>query len=166
MIVMGIDPGVASTGYGVVERRGQRLLAHDGGVIETPPGRALERRLADIHARVVDLLDRHDPHAVALEQLYFGQNVRTALAVGQALGAVMLAAGQRGTPCCSYTPQQVKTAVCGSGAAAKEQVQRMVALLLALAAPPPSDHAADAFAVAICHAQHAPLRAAKEATPA
>jgi crossover junction endodeoxyribonuclease RuvC len=160
MIVLGIDPGLASTGYGVVQRRSGRLVALDGGVIETSKDLAPERRLAAIHREVCDLLDQHEPGAVALEDLYFGQNVRSAFAVGQARGAVMLAAGQRGIACTSYTPQQVKGAVCGSGRAPKDQVARMVQALLALDALPTPDHAADALAVAICHAQHAPLRAA------
>ena len=160
MIVLGIDPGTASTGYGVVEARGVRLVARDGGVIRTAPNRAPERRLAEIHARVGGLLDEHGPDAVAMEQLYFGRNARTAFAVGEARGVVLLAAGQRGIECRSYTPQQVKGAVCGSGAAAKEQVQRMVGALLELGSPPEPDHAADALAVAICHANGAPVRAA------
>ena len=94
---------------------------------------------------------------MALEELYFGQNVRTAFAVGQARGVAMLAAGQRGLPCFCYTPQQVKGAVCGNGRAAKDQVARMVAALLALAEAPRPDHAADALAVAICHVNRAPL---------
>jgi crossover junction endodeoxyribonuclease RuvC len=157
MIVLGIDPGTASTGYGVVARRGGRLLALDGGVIATPAGQALERRLAAIHARVAQLLDEHRPDALALEELYFGANVRTAFAVGHARGAVMLAAGERGVACRGYTPQQVKGAVCGSGRADKDQVQRMVAALLALPEPPRPDHAADALAVAICDLNHAPV---------
>jgi crossover junction endodeoxyribonuclease RuvC len=155
--VLGIDPGTANTGYGVVERRGGRLLARDGGVITTSAGTTPERRLATIHAAVCDLLDEHDVECVALEDFYFGQNARSAFAVGQARGVVMLAAGQRGLPCASYTPQQVKGAVCGSGRAAKDQVQRMVQALLALAEPPTPDHAADALAVAICHVNRAPL---------
>ncbi|HUH81114.1 MAG TPA: crossover junction endodeoxyribonuclease RuvC [Solirubrobacteraceae bacterium] len=157
MIVIGVDPGLASTGYGVVERRRGRLLARDGGVIETDAGLAQERRLAEIHASVEGLLEEHRPQAVALEQLYFGQNVRTAFAVGQARGAVMLAAGQRGVECFSYTPQQVKGAVCGHGRAPKEQVGRMVAALLGLTEDPRPDHAADALAVAVCHVNRAPL---------
>jgi crossover junction endodeoxyribonuclease RuvC len=157
MIVLGIDPGTASTGYGVVESIGSRLRALDGGVIETAPGLALERRLAHIHARVGELLDEHAPDALAIEQLYFGANVRTAFAVGQARGVVLLAAGMRGIPCRSYTPQQVKGAVCGNGRAAKDQVQHMVARLLGLSEPPSPDHAADALAVAICDANRAPL---------
>jgi crossover junction endodeoxyribonuclease RuvC len=160
MIVLGIDPGTASTGYGVVARRGGRLVALDGGVIETPAGRAAERRLATIHAAVAALLDEHRPAYVALEDLFFGQNARSAFAVGQARGVVMLAAGQRGIDCASYTPQQVKGAVCGSGRAEKDQVARMVQALLALPEPPRPHHAADALAVAICHANQAPMMAA------
>jgi crossover junction endodeoxyribonuclease RuvC len=160
MIVLGIDPGTASTGYGVVARRRGRVVALDGGVIETPAGRPAERRLATIHAAVGALLDEHRPTFVALEDLYFGQNARSAFAVGQARGVVMLAAGQRGIDCASYTPQQVKGAVCGSGRAAKDQVARMVQALLALPEPPRPDHAADALAVAICHVNQAPMMAA------
>ena len=157
MIVLGIDPGLANTGYGVVARRDGRLVALDGGVIETAAGLAVERRLADIYAGVDALLAEHEPDGVALEELYFGQNVRTAFAVGQARGVVMLAAGQRGLACESYTPQAVKSSVCGSGRAGKEQVARMVAALLGLRSPPAPDHAADALAVAVCHVNRAPL---------
>ena len=160
MVVLGIDPGTANTGYGVVVARGPKLGALDGGTIDTTAGVPLEQRLVHIHARVQELIAEHQPEAVAIEQIYFGQNVRTALAVGQARGAVLLAAGQLGVPCFSYTPQQVKQAVCGSGAAAKDQVQRMVGALLALTELPKPDHAADALAIAICHANGAPLRAA------
>ncbi len=160
VVVLGIDPGTAHTGYGVVLSRGQRLAALDGGVIGTGPDERLERRLARIHARVCDLIAEHEPSAVAIEDLFFGRNVRTAFAVGQARGAVLLSAGLAGVPCYSYTPQAVKQAVCGSGRAEKEQVQRMVGALLALAGPPEDDHASDALAVAICHANGSPVRAA------
>ena len=160
MIVLGIDPGTANTGYGVVVSRGSTLAALDGGVIETRAGGPLERRLADIHARVCDLIVEHRPIALAIEDLYFGRNAHSAFAVGQARGVVLLAAGIHGVPCFSYTPQAVKQAVCGSGAAAKDQVQRMVGALLSLTEPPQPDHAADALAVAICHANGAPLQEA------
>lgn len=160
MIVLGIDPGVANTGYGVVNRRGGSLVALDGGVLETPPAAELSARLASIHARIGELIDQHDPEAVAIEDLYFGANARSAFAVGQARGVVVLAAGQRAVPCSSYTPQQVKAAVCGSGRADKDQVQRMVQTLLALTDLPRPDHAADALAVAICHANAAPMQRA------
>jgi crossover junction endodeoxyribonuclease RuvC len=160
MLVLGIDPGTASTGYGLVRSAGSRLSAVQQGVIATRPGIPPERRLADIHARVAELLDGHRPDAVAIEELYFGANVRTAFAVGQARGVVLLAAGQRGVPSRSYTPQQVKSAVCGHGRADKAQVGRMVARLLGLTAPPAPDHAADALAVAICDLNRAPLNEA------
>ena len=157
MIVLGIDPGLASTGFGVVERRGGRLVALDGGVLKTEAGVRTEQRLGELHDGLTRLLREHEPDAMALESLYFGQNARTAFAVGQARGVAMLCAGQQRVPCHSYTPQQVKGAVCGSGRAPKEQVARMVAFMLGLDATPASEHAADALAVAICHANHAPF---------
>lgn len=157
MIVLGIDPGLANTGFGVVQRRSGRFVALDGGCIETPSSWAAEKRLAHIHREVDELLLRHEPDAVALEELYFGQNVQSAFAVGQARGVVLLAAGQRGIGCSSYTPQQVKQAVCGTGRAPKDQVGRMVQAVLSLPEIPTPDHAADALAVAVCHANHAPL---------
>jgi crossover junction endodeoxyribonuclease RuvC len=114
-------------------------------------------RLAEIHGRVGELIDGHRADAVAIEALYFGVNARTAFAVGQARGVVLLAAGQRAIPVRSYTPQQVKGAVCGHGRAGKEQVGRMVARLLGLRTPPAADHAADALAVAICDLNRAPM---------
>jgi crossover junction endodeoxyribonuclease RuvC len=133
------------------------MAALDGGVVETAAGLAPELRLASIHARVAELIDEHGPDAVALEELYFGQNARSAFAVGQARGVAMLAAAQRGLPCRSYTPQQVKASVCGHGGASKEQVAKVVAMLLALPQPPEPSHAADALAVAICHLNGAPM---------
>jgi crossover junction endodeoxyribonuclease RuvC len=158
MIVVGIDPGTASTGFGVLEGGGSRLRLRAAGVIETAAGVPLERRLTEIHSRVADLLDEHGAEAIAIEELYFGANVRTAFAVGQARGAVLLAAGQRCVPSRSYTPQQVKAAVCGNGRAGKDQVGRMVARLLGLSGSPSmSEHAADAVAVAICDLNRAPF---------
>jgi crossover junction endodeoxyribonuclease RuvC len=157
VVVLGIDPGIAHTGYGVVVVSGRKLGALDGGTIDTASDTALERRLTQVHARVGELIERHRPDALAVEDLYFGQNAGSAFAVGQARGVVLLAAGTAGIPCFSYTPQQVKQAVCGSGRAAKDQVQRMVGTLLALPEPPRPDHAADALAVAICHANGAPF---------
>ena len=157
MLVLGIDPGTASTGFGLAHAEGSRIRAIDQGMIATRPGVAPERRLAEIHSRVCELLDRHRPDTLAIEELFFGVNVQTAFAVGQARGVVLLAAGQRGIPARSYTPQQVKAAVCGSGRAPKEQVGRMVARLLGLDAVPTPDHVADALAVAICELNAAPL---------
>jgi crossover junction endodeoxyribonuclease RuvC len=153
MIVLGIDPGSVNTGFGVVGVHGGRLVALDGGVIEA-------RGLAEIHERVCELLDEYRPAAVALEELFFGANAKSAFAVGQARGVVVLAAEQRGLPHRSYTPQQVKSAVCGTGRAEKGQVQRMVQALLSLEEIPRPDHAADALAVAICDLNGAPMRAA------
>jgi crossover junction endodeoxyribonuclease RuvC len=153
MVVLGIDPGVANTGFGVVSVDGPRMGAVDGGVIAIPAGEPIETRLARIHEALTDLIARHKPAAMALEDVYFGRNVRSAIAVGQARGVALLAAAQDGVPCFDYTPQAVKVAVCGSGAAAKDQVQRMVGLLLGVPEPR-SDHTADALAVAICHAGH------------
>jgi crossover junction endodeoxyribonuclease RuvC len=160
VVTLGIDPGTANTGYGVVARRGGRLVALDGGVIETSPRAHPGVRLAHIHARVRELIEEHRPKALAVEDVYFGTNARSAFAVGQARGVVLLAAGQCGLDCASYTPQQVKDAVCGTGRAGKEQVQRMVQALLSLSELPRPDHAADALAVAICHTNAAPLRTA------
>ena len=151
---MGIDPGLANTGFGIVRVAGGRMSAVDGGVIEAPIEDPPEHRLARIHAELAKLIDWHGPAAVGLEELYFGKNVRSAISVGEARGVAMLAAAARGVPCFDYTPQAVKLAVCGSGAADKRQVQRMVGALLNLPAPPDSDHTADALAVAICHASN------------
>jgi crossover junction endodeoxyribonuclease RuvC len=160
MIVLGVDPGLANTGYGVLAteaRAAAGLAALDGGVIETPAALPIERRLARLNDAIEALLDEHRPDALALEELYFGANARSAFAVGQARGVVLLAAGRRGLPCAGYTPQQVKGAVCGSGRADKQQVARMVGALLGLPAERRPDHATDALAVAICHANRAPL---------
>ena len=161
MIVLGIDPGTANTGFGVVARHRGRLVALDGGVIKASG--ELGARLCAIHARVGELIAEHRVETLAVEDIYFGVNARSAFAVGQARGVVLLAAGQAGLECASYTPQQVKAAVCGSGRAEKLQVQRMVQSLLSLSELPRPDHAADALAVAICHASAAPLRTAMAA---
>lgn len=160
MIVLGIDPGLASTGYGIVAMRSGRLVALDGGVIQTRPATPTEVRLCEIAAHARELIAEHRPQAIAFEDLYFGQNIVSAFAVGHARGVLMLLAGEHGLPCFSYTPQQVKSAVCGRGAAGKDQVARMVAQLLALPDLPRPDHAADALAVAICHCNSMPLRSA------
>ena len=158
MIVIGIDPGTANTGFGVVRTSGERMVALDGGVIETPSDLSAEKRLARLHDSLGELLRWHEPKAMALEDLFFGKNVASALSVGEARGVAMLAAADQALPCFDYTPQAVKKAVCGSGSADKGQVQRMVASLLGLPEPPAPDHAADAFAVAICHAGSAAAR--------
>jgi crossover junction endodeoxyribonuclease RuvC len=150
-VVMGVDPGAANLGFGIVRVEGNHMVALDGGVVETTPDVPMERRLETIHGELSELIAWHEPRAMAIEEVYFGKNVRSAMAVGQACGVAMLAAAQRGIECFAYTPQAIKMAVCGSGAAGKEQVQRMVGVLLGLPEPPSPDHAADALAVAICH---------------
>jgi crossover junction endodeoxyribonuclease RuvC len=162
MIVIGIDPGIANTGFGVVRAVGQRMVALDGGVIETSDDERIERRLGKLYESLGELISWHEPKAMALEDLFFGKNVASALSVGEARGVALLAAAGNAVPCFDYTPQAVKKAVCGSGSADKEQVQRMVASLLGLPEPPSPDHAADAFAVAICHAGTAAARQARQ----
>jgi crossover junction endodeoxyribonuclease RuvC len=152
VIVIGIDPGIANTGFGVVRISGVRMVALDGGVIETDAEARVEQRLAKLHDSLGELVRWHEPTAMALEEVYFGKNVASALSVGEARGVALLAAAAEGLPCFGYTPQAVKKAVCGSGSADKGQIQRMVASLLGLPEPPAPDHAADAFAIAICHA--------------
>jgi crossover junction endodeoxyribonuclease RuvC len=162
-VVMGVDPGAANLGFGVVRVEGSHMVALDGGVIETPAELPPAGRLERIHKALAELIDWHEPRAVALEDLYFGKNVRSAMAVGQASGIAMLAAAQLGVACFAYTPQAIKMAVCGSGNAGKKQVQRMVGTLLGLPEPPSPDHAADALAVAICHGGGSGRRRAIEA---
>lgn len=161
MIVIGIDPGIANTGFGVIRTLGERMVALDGGVIETPEDMRVEQRLGHLHASLGGLIRWHEPKAMALEDLFFGKNASSAVSVGQARGVALLAAAIDAVPCFDYTPQAVKKAVCGSGAADKSQVQRMVANLLGLPEPPTPDHAADAFAVAICHAGAAAAHSAE-----
>jgi crossover junction endodeoxyribonuclease RuvC len=138
-------------------------VALDGGVVETSPDLPIERRLERIHRALAELIDWHEPRALALEDIYFGKNVGSAVSVGQATGVAMLAAAQRGVRCFAYTPQAIKMAVCGSGSAGKKQVQKMVGTLLGLPETPSPDHAADALAVAICHGGAAGHRQALEA---
>ena len=150
MRVLGIDPGTAALGYGIIEAAGGRLEAVDHGCLVTTPDRALPDRLASIHALVADLIALHQPALVGVERLFFSRNAQTAFAVGQARGVVLLACAQAGVTVREATPNEVKVAVAGYGAADKEQVGRMVALVLQLAEPPTPDDAADALAVAIC----------------
>ncbi|CAN5500380.1 MAG: crossover junction endodeoxyribonuclease RuvC [Chloroflexi bacterium] len=150
MIVLGIDPGTAATGYGVVERTGTKLRAIDYGCFGTAPTDALPVRLLAIHEAVSELIETHRPQLVGVERLFFNKNVQTAFAVGQARGAVLLTAAQHGLPVFEYGPHEVKMAVTGYGRAQKDQVQRMVQIVLGMASLPRPDDAADALAVAIC----------------
>jgi crossover junction endodeoxyribonuclease RuvC len=150
VIVLGIDPGTAATGYGLVERNGSRLRMVEFGVVETLAGGTAGERLVAIHAGVVELIERHRPALVGVERIFYSRNVQTAFSVGQARGVVLLAAAQSGLPIFEYTPNEVKIAVTGYGRATKEQVQRMVQTVLRLVEVPTPDDAADALAVAIC----------------
>jgi crossover junction endodeoxyribonuclease RuvC len=155
--VLGIDPGTAACGYGIVHESGGRLRAVDHGWWQTPARERPERRLRTIFERVAELIELHAPDAVVLEESYVGADARTALSVGQARGAVLVACALADVDCAEYAPAMVKQAVCGYGRAEKDQVQRMVKAILGLGAPPKPSHAADALAVAICHALAPPL---------
>ena len=149
MIVLGIDPGTAALGYGIVESSRGRLRELDHGCLVTSPDTTLPERLLAIHALVDELLETHEPGVLAIERLFFSRNVQTAFAVGQARGVVLLAAAQHGVPVVEATPNEVKSAVAGYGAADKEQVQRMVQLVLGMSERPTPDDAADALAIAV-----------------
>lgn len=153
MIVLGIDPGLATTGYGIIQKNGQKLLEIDYGYISSPPGMSLSQRIFIVFESVLQLIKTFSPQALAVEQLFFCKNVRTAMQVGEARGAVLTAAAQQRIDVFEYTPLQVKQAVAGYGRAEKKQVQHMVCLLLNLSELPKPDDAADALAVAICHMQ-------------
>lgn len=157
-VILGLDPGTASTGFGVISVIGNRLRALEYGVIETAAGVPAEQRLEKIFGETKDLLDRHQPSATAVESLFFNANVRTALAVGQARGVTLLACSLAGCVVFEYTPQQIKQAVVGYGKAEKSQVMEMVRVLLGLSDVPRPDHAADALGVAICHANTCGVR--------
>jgi len=150
VIILGIDPGTAALGYGIVERIGGRLRAIDYGCLETSPDSPMPERLLAIHTFVDELIVLHDPAIVAVERLFFSRNAQTAMAVGQARGIVLLAAAQHGRLVREATPNEVKSAIAGYGAADKEQVQRMVQLVLGMTELPRPDDAADALAVAVC----------------
>ena len=150
MIILGIDPGTAMLGFGIVERTGPRLRAIDYGVISTSSRLTLPERLEAIYLALTDLIELHAPAIVGVERLFFTKNVQTAFAVGQARGVVLLAAAQHDLEVREATPNEVKVATAGHGGAGKEQVQRMVQVVLGLAEIPTPDDAADALAIAIC----------------
>lgn len=152
MRILGIDPGIAIVGFGFVDRIGSKVVPVQYGTIETPAGTDTAKRLMGIHESLTELIRRYRPDCIAVEKLYFNRNVTTAFTVGQARGVVMLAGAQQGLEFAEYTPLQVKQAVVGYGQAEKRQVQEMVRLLLGLPSIPKPDDAADALAIAICHA--------------
>lgn len=149
-VVLGIDPGSRATGYGVVRQEGERLRSLAAGVVRPRSSEPLPRRLLAIYQGLVGQIERFGPEAVAVEEVFFSINARSALTLGHARGAALLAAAAHGLPVHEYSPSEVKSAVVGYGRAEKHQVQQMVRLILGLAQPPPQD-AADALAVAICH---------------
>jgi crossover junction endodeoxyribonuclease RuvC len=155
--VLGIDPGTAACGYGIVHESDGRLRAELHGWWKTSAGQRPERRLKIIFDGVGELIAEHRPDVVALEESFVGADARTALSVGQARGVVLVASALAGVECAEYAPARVKQAVCGYGRAEKAQVSRMVQAILSLDAPPSSSHASDALAVAICHALAPPL---------
>lgn len=159
MLVLGIDPGLATTGYGLVEGDGQRLELVSYGVLRTPAGLPTAQRLVQIHRELTELLDQYKPQATAVEELFFATNARTAMIVGEARGVLLLTLAQAGLEVAEYTPLQVKQAITGYGQADKTQVQEMVRLLLSLDDIPRPDDAADALAVSICHHHSAHLSA-------
>jgi crossover junction endodeoxyribonuclease RuvC len=152
MRVVGIDPGLAACGYAVVDSDGRKAQAVAYGCWHTDAGVRVDLRLRELYLALTDLLAKHRPDAVALEESFVGRDARVALSVGQVRGTLLVAAAKAGVPCSEYPPATVKQAVCGYGRADKQQVQRMAKALLGLEARPTPTHAADALAVAICHA--------------
>lgn len=155
MIILGVDPGTAITGYGVLHSDGDALQMIAYGAITTPSDWKMPQRLHHIYAELVALIRQHQPTDAVVEKLFFSKNVRTALSVGQARGVALLAAAQAGLTIHEYTPLEIKQAVVGYGRAEKTQIQQMVKMLLQLDYVPQPDDAADALAIAICHAHSA-----------
>ncbi len=153
MIILGIDPGIANTGYGIVEANANRFKTLHYGNINTSPKTDAELRLKKIYDTVLNLISQFDVESVVLEDIFFSKNVSSAFVVGEVKGIIKLAAANTGSPVTTYTPLQVKQAVAGYGKAPKKQVQKMVQLLLKLKELPQPDHAADALALTICHAR-------------
>ncbi|MDI3547694.1 MAG: crossover junction endodeoxyribonuclease RuvC [Halanaerobiales bacterium] len=158
MLIFGIDPGLATVGYSLVEKRGNKFSVIDYGVIKTPAKLRNVDRLKVIYAELMELINRFQPDEMAVEELFFYKNVKTAIRVGQARGVILLAGAQANIRVAEYTPLQIKQAVVGYGRARKSQVQRMVKALLNLEEIPKPDDAADALAVSICHGNSIGLR--------
>ncbi len=158
MVILGIDPGLAIMGYGLVKKNGPTLTALDYGVVTTEAAQHMPARLERVYDAVALLLARFTPDCVAFEELFFYRNVSTALPIASARGVALLAASKANLPMYEYTPMQIKQAVSGYGHAKKAQVQTMIKLLLGLKEVPKPDDAADALAVCICHANIVPAR--------
>ena len=159
MLVLGIDPGTAITGYGLVREDDEGLALVECGVITTPADQPLPQRLQTIYRGLAAIIGQHRPDQVAVEELFFSRNVRTALSVGHARGVALLALADAGLPIFEYKPLEVKQAIAGYGGADKQQVQEMVRMLLRLNHVPQPDDAADAIAVAVCHIHSARMMA-------
>lgn len=157
MLVLGIDPGIAIVGFGVLHKQTNRLKPVQYGSIVTEAGLRTETRIKQIYDAMTHLIEKYQPDVMAIEKLFFNRNVTTAFTVGQARGVMLLAAEEADVPIVEYTPLQVKQAVVGYGAAEKHQVQEMVKMLLNLKEKPKPDDVADALAVAICHAHSAQI---------
>lgn len=147
-IVLGIDPGLATTGWGVLEIKNSKLKMKNYWIIQTPASQLLGKRLLTIHKQMTKLIKKYHPDLVAVEKLFFGKNAKTAMIVGQAKGVILLACQQNNLPIPEYTPLQIKQATCGYGRATKQQVQQMIKRLLKLTVLPKPDDAADALAIA------------------
>ena len=152
MVILGIDPGLATIGWGVVDYSGSRFKVLGYGALETPAGIALEERLLMIHQGMKEIVARYKPEQMAVEELFFNTNITTGIRVAEARGVILMTAHAMGVKLFEYTPLQVKQAVVGYGRAEKKQVISMVTMLLGLSAPPKPDDTADALAIAICHA--------------
>ncbi len=165
MIILGIDPGLANTGWGVVEHVGSgfRCLAY--GCVTTSPDEPTSTRLATVHREIAMVIQRYEPSEAAVESVYFGTNAKTAFATGQARGVALLATANAGLALGEYGPGEIKMAVVGTGSADKQQVQYMVRAILGLPGDPQPDHAADALAAAICHAHQRKANAVEARTP-
>ncbi len=158
MRILGIDPGTATTGYGVVDKVGTSPVLVDYGAITTSPKQTAPQRLLDAYDQLNEIIDRYHPDVIVMERLFFAKNQTTAIAVGKACGVMQFAAAQRGLPVVEYTPMEVKQAVVGYGGAEKKQIQYMIQRILNLKEVPKPDDAADALALAICHAHAEKLR--------
>jgi len=161
MVILGIDPGLAIVGWGVIEYQGSKFRTIAYGSLQTPAGMRTEARLSAIYDGMNELIEKYHPDAVAIEELFFNTNVTTGIRVAEARGVILLAAERAGIPMQEYTPMQVKQAVSGYGKADKRQVITMVTMLLGLAKPPKPDDTADALAIAICHAHSGGSRIAQ-----
>ncbi|MCK9526225.1 MAG: crossover junction endodeoxyribonuclease RuvC [Limnochordia bacterium] len=155
MIIMGVDPGTAITGYGVIKAENNRHIVLGYGAIRTTAKQGTAARLKIIYSELTDRIREFQPHCLAVEELFFNKNVSTALAVGQARGVAILAGAHAGLSVAEYTPLQVKMAVTGYGRASKEQVAYMIKMLLGLADVPKPDDVTDALAICVCHGHNA-----------